>query len=140
MTFLLSHAVVSVFVFTVLLNFFCLDPINSMQTGHNYTVCEDCITSDCHQQEHHNCTVNPDNTFACFTCASDIHGNSQFFSVDGCKLSCKTECLCDGACYVCVGDTSVTDTSMFVCAFPTYQVDDSCNQSPYKPSDNTSIS
>ncbi|XP_060841983.1 uncharacterized protein LOC132922462 [Rhopalosiphum padi] len=135
MTFLLSYAVVSVFVFTVQLHFFYLGPVHSIQNGTNYTTCQECIDSECYKTDKHACVLNDtDNTYLCFTCDTDTDGNSQFYSETACKASCADEhkCTCDGACYKCFQGV-IPDHEVFTCTIPTEQMDDNCNKSPYQP-------
>jgi len=131
----LSYAVVPVFVFTVLLNFFYLyAPIDSVQCGQNYTTCEECLNSTCYTQMNRTCTLNMDNcTYQCFTCDPDPSGNEQFYSEAECTAGCTDatkQCVCDGACYACL-PTEGLDLSMFVCAMPTLAVDETCAVVPY---------
>jgi len=134
--FILSQAIIPVFVFAVLVNFYHFNSILSMEVGENFTDCQGCVNSTCHTQNSGPCTVLPDNTTAqCFTC-SEENGNKQYYSEKDCKGNCTdvSKCICSGKCYMCVEDNS-TDTSSFTCDIPLYQWSDDCSTMvPYPPS------
>lgn len=133
----LSYAVVPVFVFTILLNFFCLySPIGSQETPDlNFTTCEACLNSTCHTDTNGTCTLSQDNsTFVCVSCPSDGEV-PQFPSEESCQQGCQDqtkECVCDGPCYSCVVSAGL-DKSALVCDVPTLMVDTTCAVLPYGP-------
>jgi len=141
----LSYAVVPVFVFTVLLNFFNLySPIVSQEApcSQNFTSCEECHNSSCYVETNGTCAFNPDNvTLLCFKCATDASGNLQFDTEENCHNGCNDTtkaCVCDGQCYSCL---SSANASMVSCAMPTMAVDENCQVIPYgvpPPCTNTS--
>lgn len=133
--FILSQAIIPVFVFAVLVNFYHFNPILSVHVSENFTNCQECIASACHNVSNRSCTVSPDNiTVQCFTCP-EHKGNKQFDFEADCKKACKdpTKCKCDGKCFMCVENTEV-DPNKFVCEIPTLKWDDNCTTTvPYQP-------
>jgi len=103
----LSDAAVPVFTFTILLGFLYLySPIESMETGTIYELCEDCLKSKCHTEHKRPCITRwlPDFNFTCFLCPPEF-GNDQFYTEDDCLKGCTDpayHCVCDYMCYMCV--------------------------------------
>lgn len=125
--FILSQAIIPVFVFAVLVNFYNFDPIFSIHVPVNFTNCQDCIASPCHNTDNGSCTLNADNsTIQCFTCPEQ-DGNKQYFLEADCQKQCNdpAKCACDGKCYMCVQNTQ-TDASKFTCEMPTLKWDNEC--------------
>ncbi|KAL5232869.1 hypothetical protein ACI65C_000279 [Semiaphis heraclei] len=115
----LSKAVVSVFVFTILLNFIYVysaeetttagaPPTTPEAKSKNFTTCEQCLNSKCLDSEGV-CVPNedPQSTFQCLECKTDADNNRQFFTEELCKKGCPDvqvtkSCICKGPCYSCV--------------------------------------
>jgi len=129
--FVISHAVVSVFAVTVLLNVFYIDPTQSKET---FNTCEECIKSTCHKEEKQTCVLGSSNdTYFCLTCNKNSpEGDFQFYSKADCIAWCddKTQCLCSDVCYVCA---QAVDPEFVSCEMPSTMVDDDCNEVPYVP-------
>ncbi|KAE9545039.1 hypothetical protein AGLY_000582 [Aphis glycines] len=114
--FILSQAIIPVFVFAVMVNFYHFDSIFSTEVFVNFTNCNDCTNSTCYNNNSGPCGVLSDNiTVQCYTC-SEEDGNQQYYTEEDCKANCSdvTKCYCDGMCYKCVEDNS-TNTSQFTC-------------------------
>ncbi|KAE9521710.1 hypothetical protein AGLY_017897 [Aphis glycines] len=104
--FILSQAIIPVFVFAVMVNFYHFDSIFSTEVFVNFTNCNDCTNSTCYNNNSGPCGVLSDNiTVQCYTC-SEEDGNQQYYTEEDCKANCSdvTKCYCDGMCYKCVED------------------------------------
>lgn len=138
--FILSQAIIPVFAFAVLVNFYHFNPILSLQVGQNYSSCDECLASPCHTESKRPCTVSADNnTVDCFTCPEE-NGIKQFELETDCSGACESPniCVCDGKCYKCVKPEEQTDTSKDACEVPEFMWDDTCKnlvsyQSPVTP-------
>jgi hypothetical protein len=87
-----SHAVVSVFAFTVLLNVFYFDPTQSRETLIQFDKCYDCIISDCHQTGKHRCFLGLNNYTYCYYCENDSKlGDQQFYTKSDCEAKCENK-------------------------------------------------
>jgi hypothetical protein len=130
--FVLSHSVISVFTFTVLLNVFYFDITQSMDTIENYKTCQECIDSTCHSKDKHDCAKTLDGAVLCFKCEPTPEGDQQFYSKTECEENCqdKSKCTCDYSCWVCVEHGNATE---MCCDMPHNVYDDNCNEVPYKP-------
>jgi hypothetical protein len=137
--FLPSNNVASVFIFTILLNFFYLNPVHSEHTKqlddfsyHTYTSCTECLGSACHTLGL-DCTYKSSTKeYMCFDCGIDNIGNLKYFHEYNCVKQCKhagSSCKCNGPCYVCVNE--LTDTSGYKCDMPDKVCDQKCNLTPY---------
>jgi hypothetical protein len=132
--FVLSHAVVSVFTITVLLNVFYFVPIQSYETFTVYDTCEDCIKSDCYAKQKHNCVTGTENKVYCIICdKTTSNGDKQFYSQSTCEKNCgeTTQCACDGVCYVCA--LKVDPKTLECNANGMMMYDTTCNEVPYVP-------
>jgi hypothetical protein len=133
--FLLSHVVIYLYVFTVLLNFFYFKAVTLSSSVETFTSCKECVNSNCFTTNA--CVIDPNNSskFMCFKCDNDGDGRLYFF-LDNCQKDClgsNHQCVCKSQCYGCV-NTTIVDLSDYKCdEYPNTQVDANCQSSPYPP-------
>ncbi|XP_026812157.1 uncharacterized protein LOC113553174 [Rhopalosiphum maidis] len=136
--YLSSNDVTSVFIFTVLLNFFDFNPVHLKEedkdglTYYAYKSCEKCLKSDCYKSTQ-KCTYRTaTNRYLCFSCKVDNQENKQYYHESDCTNDCTavgSYCACNGPCFVCTNN--LTDTSGYYCDMPDKNCDEDCKLTPY---------
>jgi hypothetical protein len=139
--FLLSHVVIYVYVFTVLLNFFYLKSVTLALFEDPYTSCTDCVNSKCFTSDKNPCVIDRTDTskFICLKCDSDADGTILYYYLSDCEPNCSgsnLQCVCNAQCYACIDTTKVNPSDFNCDGYPTTQVDANCIKSPYPPTSN----
>jgi hypothetical protein len=132
--FLLSHVVIYVYVFTVLLNFFYLKSVTMSSSLDTFTSCKDCVNSNCFTNNA--CVIDPtdSSTFLCFTCDEEDDGSLLYYYLSDCKSDCSEsnhECVCKSLCYACINTTNDNPSNYNCDEYPKTEVDANCQTSPY---------